>query len=61
MSEFYVLVCRECRPVLPIPFESAEERGRWAAEHTRGTGHDQWFVKDVRTVSEAAAAATAEV
>ena len=46
---FYVLVCRECgdpdRP-LPMPFESAEARGRWAAGHTRGTGHDRWFVID---------------
>jgi hypothetical protein len=48
---FYVLVCRECgdpeHPV-PIPFGSPAERGRWASEHTWGTGHDRWFVLDQR-------------
>ena len=43
---FYVLTCRECSPVLPMPFASAAERGKWAAEHTRATGHDRWFVTD---------------
>jgi hypothetical protein len=42
----YVLVCKECDPLLPMPFASAAERGKWAAEHTRGTGHDKWFVRD---------------
>jgi hypothetical protein len=44
---FYVLACRQCgdpeRP-LPMPFGSPAERGKWAAEHTRITGHDRWFV-----------------
>jgi hypothetical protein len=49
---FYLLVCLECeveptRPS-PIPFESAEARGKWAAEHTRGTGHERWWVEDER-------------
>src|SRR5258706_12749271 len=45
---FYVLICRECgNGDLVMPFGSAGERGRWASEHTRGTGHDRWFVKDV--------------
>ena len=43
----YLLYCRLCgdpdRP-LPIPFGSAAERGHWAAEHTKGTGHDSWLV-----------------
>lgn len=46
---FYILICRECgdgENALPMPFESAEARGKWAAEHTRGTGHDRWFVID---------------
>jgi len=46
---WYLLVCRECesaeRP-LPMPFTTAAERGRYAAEHTRGTGHDRWIVLD---------------
>jgi hypothetical protein len=47
MSEtFYVLVCRECTPPLPFPFPSSAERGKWAAGHTRATGHDNWLVKD---------------
>lgn len=43
---FHVLICKECSPDgdLQMPFTSQEERGRWAAEHTRGTGHDSWFV-----------------
>jgi hypothetical protein len=44
---WYVLVCRECgNGDLPMPFESAEARGRWAAAHTKGTGHDRWLVVD---------------
>lgn len=45
---YYVLVCRECDPESesPIPFESPEARGAWAAEHRRGTGHDRWVVLD---------------
>lgn len=42
----YVLVCRECQPPLPMPFTSAEERGKWASLHTKGTGHDLWLVRD---------------
>jgi hypothetical protein len=44
----YVLICRKCDPNLdaPMPFPSPEERGRWASEHTRGTGHDLWLVYD---------------
>lgn len=46
---FYVLGCRQCgdpdRPLL-MPFESPEARGRWAAGHTRLTGHDRWLVID---------------
>jgi hypothetical protein len=49
---FYVLVCYQCsdpeRP-LPLPFYSAAERGKWAAEHTRATGHDRWFVADQKS------------
>lgn len=40
----YVLVCRACDPLSPIPFATPEERGRWAAEHTAGTGHEAWTV-----------------
>ena len=45
---FYVLVCRDCGDgdMLPMPFESPQARGKWAAEHTRATGHDRWLVKD---------------
>lgn len=44
---FYLLVCRECgNGRLVMPFGSAAERGEWAAEHTRATGHDSWFVRD---------------
>jgi hypothetical protein len=46
---FYVLVCRDCGDpdrLLPMPFSSPDERGRWASEHTRATGHARWFVVD---------------
>lgn len=47
---FYLLSCLECDDEgggpLILPFDSAEGRGKWAAAHTRGTGHDRWFVKD---------------
>lgn len=45
-TTFYLLTCLECEPPLPMPFGTAAERGKWAAEHTRGTGHDRWIVKD---------------
>lgn len=48
---YYLLVCLDCGEVvdddaLVMPFESAEARGKWAAAHRRGTGHDRWWVKD---------------
>ena len=46
-SFWYVLVCRQCGSGdLPMPFSSPAERGKWAAGHTRATGHDQWLVFD---------------
>lgn len=47
-TKWYLLWCRECDPELdtPMPFPSAEDRGRWAAAHTRGTGHARWLVID---------------
>jgi hypothetical protein len=44
---FYLLVCRECGDGdLVMPFGSPAERGKWAGAHTRGTGHDRWFVTE---------------
>ncbi|GAY12048.1 hypothetical protein [Pseudonocardia sp. N23] len=47
----FLLWCRVCEPEPSpdnvMPFESPAERGKWAAEHTRGTGHDRWLVFDV--------------
>jgi len=44
---FWLLVCRECgNGDLVMPFASPAERGRWAAAHTRATGHDRWLVTD---------------
>ncbi|TCO57150.1 hypothetical protein [Actinocrispum wychmicini] len=52
----YLLVCRACGTGdLIMPFGSAGERGKWAAAHTRGTGHESWFVRDqVQEVDEEA-------
>lgn len=47
--KWYVIFCRDCDEggsPIPIPFETPEARGRWAAEHKRGTGHDHWLVID---------------
>lgn len=44
---WFLLACRECGDGdMVMPFRSATERGKWAGAHTRGTGHDAWFVKD---------------
>lgn len=47
-GQLFLLRCRECDtdPEAPIPFESAEARGKWAAAHRDGTGHDTWWVHD---------------
>jgi hypothetical protein len=45
--EIFMLVCRQCGDGhLVMPFRSAAERGKWAAAHTEGTGHDKWRVAD---------------
>jgi len=57
MSDFYVLVCRECGDgddAVAMPFSSPEERGKWAAAHTRGTGHDRWLCDDCGWASDEA-------
>ena len=46
MTDWYLLVCLLCEPRLTIPFLSAEERGKWAAAHRDGTGHDRWQVTE---------------
>jgi hypothetical protein len=47
---FYLLVCRECGDLdddpMVMPFESAADRRKWAAQHRRETGHDRWYVED---------------
>ena len=46
-EKFYLLVCRECgNGDLVMPFGTPDERGKWAGAHTRGTGHDRWFVTE---------------
>ena len=53
---FYLLVCRECgNGDLVMPFSGQEERGKWAAAHTRGTGHNHWLVTDTRALEAEAA------
>lgn len=55
-----VLVCLTCAdhdaaqgldpPAIPFPDYRA--RGKWASEHTRGTGHDRWLCLDVPPVDD---------
>jgi hypothetical protein len=53
---FYLLACRECgNGDLVMPFSGQEERGKWAAAHTRGTGHNHWLVTDTRALEAEAA------
>lgn len=50
-----LLLCRECGDpsrALPMTFASPAERGRWASQHTRETGHDRWWVHDLRGEGE---------
>jgi hypothetical protein len=42
----FLLLCRECTTDVPIPFDSAEARGKWAAGHRDATGHDTWWSHD---------------
>jgi hypothetical protein len=47
---FYLLICRECgNGDLVMPFSSPAGRGKWAAGHTAGTGHQRWFVTESTT------------
>jgi len=43
---WYLLWCLQCHAdvTAPMPFLAAEERGKWAAAHREGTGHDSWRV-----------------
>lgn len=50
-----ILVCRVCGDDLVYPFDSYGQRGRWAAEHTAGTGHKRWYVHDGWPTPEQAA------
>ena len=47
-GSLFFLSCRECDtdPEAPIPFDSAEARGKWAAAHRDSTGHDTWWCHD---------------
>jgi len=48
-KRWYLLACLHCRPLLIMPFGKDCERGQWASAHRRGTGHDNWFVTQVRS------------
>lgn len=39
MSKWYVAVCQECQPILPVPFETSTERSKWVEAHVEGTDH----------------------
>lgn len=38
-----VLVCRVCTDFVVLPFYTQQDRGHWAAEHRKTTGHNWWF------------------
>lgn len=45
-----VIVCRTCSDegglIALVPFVTYAHRGKWAALHTQGTGHDSWLCLD---------------
>lgn len=42
----FKLACRSCPVPKVLAFASPAERGGWASEHTRVTGHRSWLVRD---------------
>ncbi len=50
----YIIICRECDPDLeaPIPFSEQRERGKYVDEHTKGTGHNSWFISESKSIQE---------
>lgn len=47
-EQWFLVACLDCSPLLEMPFTSAAERGRWAAQHKASTGHGDWLVADSR-------------
>ena len=35
---YYLAICEDCHPVIPVPFWDAEERDTWVTNH-RAIGH----------------------
>ena len=35
---YYLAICEDCHPVIPVPFWDAEERDTWVTKH-RAIGH----------------------
>lgn len=36
---YYLAMCRDCVPLLPMPFPTAEKRDQWAWLHAEATHH----------------------
>jgi hypothetical protein len=45
---FYLAICQDCTPVLPVPFYDKTERDAWVAAHAT-TGHKIWTATETRT------------
>lgn len=45
---FHIAGCKECEPILPIPFNNAVDRNVWAALHIAATGHTVTVVTEIR-------------
>jgi hypothetical protein len=39
-DRYWLAVCLECEPRLPMPFRDLAERDTWAAGHSAGTRHE---------------------
>lgn len=48
MTTFFLAVCHDCQPVLPVPFSDEAERDKWLEAHVKGTGHHVSPLIDVR-------------
>lgn len=36
---YFICLCYECSPILPIPFINSEDRAKWMTQHTELTNH----------------------
>ena len=48
MTTWFLAVCQDCHPVLPVPFTGKGERNTWAAVHRTAAGHRVEQMTEIR-------------